>query len=205
MYRSADFLQKKIFCFFQKSPLSLRVQWCIIKSRTAPKQRRSIMKKYRFSLIELLVVISIIAILASLLLPALNKAREKAHNIQCVNNMKNIGMAWQMYSNDTAYCMPLMVQKDFHMGSRGGRQTFQEKRSERGIHDPVPRLEALSGQLLRFEHILLRRVEHGKDLSFESHPNFIEHRYYGSVNFSFFGYKEDTQTESSTAEEKTNE
>ena len=71
------------------------------------------MKRFRFSLIELLVVISIIAILASLLLPALNRAREKAHNIQCVSNMKNIGMAWLMYANDTAYCMPLMVQKDF--------------------------------------------------------------------------------------------
>lgn len=61
-----------------------------------------------------------------------------------------------------------------------------------------------------FKYELLKKdglfvLEHGKDLSFESHPNFIEHRYYGSVNFSFFGYKEDTQTESSTAEEKTDE
>ena len=63
-------------------------------------------KKGNFTLIELLVVIAIIAILAALLLPALNSAKERARSSICTNNLKQLGMGTQLYIDDNKEFFP---------------------------------------------------------------------------------------------------
>jgi prepilin-type N-terminal cleavage/methylation domain-containing protein len=78
-----------------------RTGWC----PTKPHRVRSLSQG--FTLIELLVVIAIIAILAALLIPVLTKAKEKAIRIQCLNNLKQFGIALTIYASENADKLPI--------------------------------------------------------------------------------------------------
>ena len=76
--------------------------------------------KKNFTLIELLVVIAIIAILAAMLMPALNKAREMARKSKCSGNLKQITMAHLLYADDFNGYVVLQTNHDPSSASTGG-------------------------------------------------------------------------------------
>jgi len=75
------------------------------------------MRRRGFTLIELLVVIAIIAILAAILFPVFARAREKARQTSCLNNVKQMSLAWMQYLQDYDERTPLL----YHRGAPGPR------------------------------------------------------------------------------------
>ena len=81
--------------------------------------KRIMKQKAAFTLIELLVVIAIIAILAAMLLPALAAAKRKAQRINCVNNLKEVGLAFRVWEGDNGDRYPMAV-----TAASGGAQDY---------------------------------------------------------------------------------
>jgi prepilin-type N-terminal cleavage/methylation domain-containing protein/prepilin-type processing-associated H-X9-DG protein len=101
------------------SPEGVRVSDPTIKPRNSTMPNPRVFGRCAvrgFTLIELLVVIAIIAILAALLLPSLNRAKIKAIGIQCMNNNRQMSVAWRMYTEDN---------RDTLLYASGNAQTWQ--------------------------------------------------------------------------------
>ena len=93
-----------------------------------------IMRK-KFTLIELLIVIAVIAILLSLLLPALQSAKQKVYTASCVNSMRQIGQAIYLYINDNNDYPPAPA--IFSASCRFTVVSISKKRSA-GVRPPIP-------------------------------------------------------------------
>jgi prepilin-type N-terminal cleavage/methylation domain-containing protein len=89
------------------------------KPKNLEHMKRILKQKKAFTLIELLVVIAIIAILAAMLLPALAAAKRRAQRINCVNNLKEIGLAFHLWADDNGDNFPMAVST-----TAGGAQEY---------------------------------------------------------------------------------
>ncbi|MFP4026628.1 MAG: prepilin-type N-terminal cleavage/methylation domain-containing protein [Candidatus Brocadiia bacterium] len=93
---------------------------CVARSKLSPRFPKS----RGFTLIELLVVIAIIAILAAMLMPALEKARETARRVVCVNNLKNLTVFTKMYDMDNG-ALPMQWGGRYSKGGYRGHHSHQ--------------------------------------------------------------------------------
>lgn len=105
--------------------------------------KQELQKKSLFTLIELLVVIAIIAILAGMLLPALNSARETARSKQCMNNFRELARAVTLYADDFNEFIP-----SEQSGSANHNQGFFGTVHDSDIYDPYPLATYIGGEAM---------------------------------------------------------
>ena len=113
------FIHNAVFAPAKTFSLFLKREWGLGKGENlfSRDKKFSPFPKNAFTLIELLVVIAIIAILAAMLMPALQKARSRARDINCISNEKQLGTAFQLYIDNNGSWMPCA--QGYNSGSEG--------------------------------------------------------------------------------------
>ena len=122
----------------EKGVMSYDCRWllsCTINSYLLKLRRIADMRAKGFTLIELLVVMVIIALLVGLLLPALGRAKEEAQKTQCRSNLRQIGLAMEMYANDNRGYLPALYGQS---GAYGALRRAKTWPAETRTPDPAP-------------------------------------------------------------------
>lgn len=137
-FYSSDFLKAESIAWSKFFSRSQKIN--AIKQRSLSKA---------FTLIELLVVITIISVLAALLTPAIARAKESARRMQCVSNMRQIGIACRMFMDDNGGKLPLSYQfvGPLNVGQANNWQCFLTDKSN-NPNAGTPLAQATSGQYL---------------------------------------------------------
>ena len=105
-----------------------------MKRTNLPQPRNAARFGRAFTLIELLVVIAIIAILAALLLPALTRAKTKAQGVMCLNNHKQLALAWRLYTDDSRDVLPYASTSTGASAPPGGTANWPDDYAWSGAH-----------------------------------------------------------------------